>query len=142
MSSPSYNNVTYTDMETDPWWEVDLEGMFAISEIIVHMNLVDVFHDSSDLSIILYDDTNSIVFRHYIADPGNAAFNKIPIPVGTISAKVRLVQLGEGRTLSISEVVVVECIDDPTRDIVLPLGILIPDKIVNYITFSQSGRAR
>ena len=141
MNSLSSNSVTYTDMEKYPWWEVDLEGMYAISEIIVHMSLVDAFHDSSHLSIILYDDTNVIVFRHYIADPADAdaALNKIPIPAGTIAAKVRLVQLGEERTLSISEVVVVECIDGPTREITLPLGTLISGKIVNYITFIQSG---
>ena len=139
MNSLSSNSVTYTDMEKYPWWEVDLEGMYAISEIIVHMSLVDAFHDSSHLSIILYDDTNFIVYRHYIADPADAALNKIPIPAGTIAAKVRLVQLGEERTLSISEVVVVECIDGPTREITLPLGTLISGKIVNYITFIQSG---
>eukprot|EP01083_Nonionella_stella_P138674 422058_1 len=139
IKSSSYNSVTYTDIETDPWWEVDLEGMYAISEIIVQMNLVDEFHDSSNLSIILYDDTNSIVFRQYIEDPGNTALNKIPIPAGTIAAKVRLVQLGEERNLSISEVVVMECIDGPTREIALPLGVLIPAKIVNYITFIQLG---
>jgi len=139
MKSLSSNSVTYTDMETDPWWEVDLERMFSISEIIVHMNMVDVFHDSSDLSMILYDDANSIVFRHYIADPTDVTFNKIPIPAGTKASKVRLVQLGEERTLSISEVVVVECIDGPTREVTLPLGTLIPGKIINYITFIQSG---
>jgi hypothetical protein len=139
MNSLSSKSVTYTDMESDPWWEVDLERMFSISEIIVHMNRVDVFHDSSDLSMILYDDANSIVFRHYIADPTDVTFNKIPIPAGTKASKVRLVQLGEERILSISEVVVVECIDGPTREIALPLGTLIPGKILNYITFIQSG---
>eukprot|EP00554_Chaetoceros_debilis_P009391 CAMPEP_0194101444 /NCGR_PEP_ID=MMETSP0150-20130528/2142_1 /TAXON_ID=122233 /ORGANISM="Chaetoceros debilis, Strain MM31A-1" /LENGTH=281 /DNA_ID=CAMNT_0038788055 /DNA_START=32 /DNA_END=875 /DNA_ORIENTATION=+ len=139
MNYISSKSVTYTDMERDPWWEVDLEGMFSISEIIVHMNIVDVFHDSSDLSMILYDDTNSIVFRKYIADPTDATLNKIPVPAGTKASKVRLVQLGDERTLSISEVVVVECIDGPTREIALPLGTLIPGKIVNYITFIQSG---
>jgi len=139
MSSLSSKSVTYTDMEEDPWWEVDLEEMYAISEIIVHMNIFDLSHDSSDLSVILYDDKNSIVFRHYIADPTDAALNKIPIPAGTKASKVRLVLLGEERTLSISEVVVVECIDGPSREIALPLGTLIPGKVVNYIAFIQSG---
>merc|ERR1711865_166650 len=139
MNSLSSKSVTYTDMEEDPWWEVDLEGMYAISEIIVHMNIIDLSHDSSDLSVILYDDKDSIVFRHYLADPTDATLNKIPIPAGTKASKVRLVQIGDERTLSISEVVVVECIDGPTREIALPLGTLIPGKIVNYITFIQSG---
>ena len=41
--------------------------------------------------------------------------------------------------LSISEVVVVECVDGPTREVFVPLGALFPNEVLNYTTFTQSG---
>lgn len=132
----SPDTVTFTDSESNPWWQVDLEGLFKICEVVVHMG-ANFFSDAVELSIILYDDNDSIVFRYYTADPID--FVNIPIPAGTMAARVRVAQLGENCILSLSEVVVIECIDGPTREIDLPLHVLYPAKTVNYITFIQSG---
>jgi len=81
--------------------------LYAIGEAIVHKGLNDDFLDPSDLSIILYDDINmnTIVFRHYGASPDDVTH--VTIPIGTVASRVRVVQLGEDRSiLSLSEVVV------------------------------------
>ena len=78
---------TCTESETSPWWEVDLERLYAIGEAIVHKGLNDDFLDPSDLSIILYDDINmnTIVFRHYGASPDDVTH--VTIPIGTVASR-------------------------------------------------------
>ena len=73
---------------------LDLEGLYQIG-------------DAVELSIILYDDNETIVFRHYLADL-IGFFNIPPIPVDTMGARIRVVQLGDDRIISLSEVVAID----------------------------------
>ena len=62
------SKVTMTEVEKDPWWEVNLGGMFSISKIILYFNS-DESTDSSDLSISLYNDFNEVMmYRKFFSN--------------------------------------------------------------------------
>lgn len=127
--------VTQTDVEAFPWWEVDLGNLYSISSIIFYMVLEEEEYDPSNLSLILYDDENEIKFRHYVDMP--KAMNEISIPLGTYATRVRFTLYGEKRSLSLSEVIVIEFQSGPTRFVNLPIGVLWAGKTIDLVSFHQ-----
>lgn len=137
--------VTKTEIEDNPWWEVNLEGRYPISKIIVHINFdieIDVFaaeegYRPSNLSLVLYDEVGIIVFRDLISAP--EIVNEILMPLGIFASRVVISLPGEAQVLALSEVIVVESVFGPTRHFNIPIGALWGGETIQYLTFLQGG---
>jgi len=145
---PIVYGVTKTVNEDDPWWEVNLEGLYPISKIIVHMNFeieIDMIpgedegYRPSNLSLVVYDDVGIIVFRDLINTP--EVVNDILMPLGVFASRVVISLPGEAQTLALSEVIVVESVFGPTRHFNIPIGALWDGKTIQYLAFLQRGDA-
>lgn len=138
------HNMTRTQPEDNPWWEVDLEGLYSISAIILYLDMdieTGTFeeYDPSYLTVILYDDKGFIVFRDLILIPDT--INEVSLPLAISASRVKVMLPGEERFLSLSEVVVVESIFGPTRHVDIPIGALWSGETIQYISFLQVGRS-
>ena len=54
--------VALTEVEKDPWWEVELEKLYPISKVILYFD-EDELTDRSGLVISLYDELSTITFQ-------------------------------------------------------------------------------
>jgi len=134
-------SITYTDIENDPWWEVNLEREYSISHVVLYKNTDTIYAFMDDLSNVIvsvYDISNTRVFyqRLSLID----AVTTIEFAPNTIAARVRVALDGERRVLSLGGVQVIERLG-LSRHIDIPIGALFDlygyEPIVNYLTFVQ-----
>ncbi len=143
-----FDGIVSSSLEKDPWWEVDLEGLFAIDQVCLYMGVVgDDIIDStnstsdslfSDMIVQLFDDNGNVVFRSNIAQPSQYK-NIINIPHGTKASKVRVQFRGDEKALVFTEVQITELIFQPAIDVNVPIGTLFGGKRINYVSFIQKG---
>lgn len=98
------NSVTQTDVEDDPWWEVDLEEDFVIKKLIIFKRLGEYGDDLSNLELVIRNSSNREVSRKTI-DRNNESSSSIEIKLDSITGqKVRLSLKGKNRVLCLAEV--------------------------------------
>jgi len=141
LATSEAGSVTYTDVENDPWWEVNLETEYSISHVVLYKNTdtsYAIVDDLSNVTVSVYDSNNARVFyqRLDLVD----AVTTIEVAPNTIAARVRVALDGENRVLSLGGVQVVERLG-LSRQIDIPIGALFDlygyEPIINYVTFVQ-----
>jgi len=141
LTTAEADSVTYTDVENDPWWEVNLEREYSISHIVLYKNAdpsYALMDDLSNVTVSVYDISNTRVFyqRLSLVD----AVTTIEVAPNTIAARVRVALDGDRRVLSLGGVQVIERLG-LSRHIDIPIGALFGlydyEPIVNYVTFVQ-----
>ncbi len=162
-----FHGVVSSSLEKDPWWEVDLEGFFAVKQVVLHVgtsldettNFDSRTSNSatatatddfiiSDMIVQLFDDFGNIVFQTNIAPPQQQQQQQQPstsfknsiivdIPHGTRAAKVRVQMRGDNKVLFLTEVQVIELVFKPTVDIDIPIASLFGVKTIQYVALIQ-----
>ena len=141
LATSEAGSITYTDVENDPWWEVNLEREYSISHVVLYKNTDTSYafmDDLSNVTVSVYDISITRVFyqRLSLVD----AVTTIEVAPNTIAARVRVALDGERRVLSLGGVQVIERLG-LSRHIDIPIGALFDlhgyEPIVNYVTFVQ-----
>ena len=97
------NSITQTRSETNPWWEVELDQVTLLSEVVIHKRK-DKYNDiANNISVSVYKDgDNVIVFEGSdIVDEGEV----IKVNMNVEGQRVRVTLTEEG-VLSLAEVIV------------------------------------
>lgn len=138
----SSNNITSTDIEDFPYWEVDLEGQYHIDQVVIHFipdSDVDILRD---YNVLFIDRKNEISFNYYGDITKEDPVQTINVPLNVVAAKVRIVLNmidDNARILSLVEVEIFQRMTRATKKIDIPLGNLIDGFVVDRIAFVQSG---
>ena len=156
-----YNSVAMSDVQTDPYWEVDLEGEFMLGSIVLHRNLHKeyIYMDSGkDIRVEVRDRNNQLVLSFSITMTLNQSKVALEAPFNTRASKVKVIFHGERRVLSLAEVEVWESnshslagkrsFDIPMGSLLAPQPELIststlapaPALLVKYVTFVQGSK--
>ncbi len=145
-----FDAVVMSSLEKDPWWEVDLEGFFTVSQVVLYMTNIDdeilldsrtTYNSTSDndgLFVQLFDIFENVVFQSNTVQP-TLYKNIIDVPHGIRAAKVRVQRRGDYKALPLTEVQVIELVFKPTVDINVPMGTLFSGKMIHYVAFIQKG---
>lgn len=98
------NSVTQTDVEDDPWWEVDLEEDFVIKKLIIFKRLGEYGDDLSNLEVVIRNSSNKEVSKQAI-DRNDETSPSIEINLDNVTGQsVRLNLKGKNRVLCLAEV--------------------------------------
>ena len=143
LATAEADSVTYTDVENNPWWEVNLEREYSISHIVLYKNAdtgYALMDDLSNVTVSVYDISDTRVFHKVLSLGLVDAVTTIEVELNTIAARVRVALDGERRVLSLGGVQVIERLG-LSRHIDIPIGALFGvyayEPIVNYVTFVQ-----
>jgi hypothetical protein len=136
------NKIASTNVENFPYWEVDLEGQYAIDQVVIHFIPDPAVDLLRDYNVLFIDRKNEISFNYYGDVTKEDPVQIINVPLNVIAAKVRIVMNmidGNARILSLVEVEIFQRMTRTTKKIDIPLGNLNNGFVVDRIAFVQSG---
>ncbi|GFH61904.1 hypothetical protein CTEN210_18380 [Chaetoceros tenuissimus] len=99
-------SVTHTSTETDPWWKVQLQREFSISDIIVYNRSDDCCIDRLNNFRLTVMYNNAVVYLYDDSASTAQSITMIPIEPNVIGDEVKIEIFGPSRTLNLAEVVV------------------------------------
>lgn len=105
-------SVTHTNNEAQPWWRIDLEGLYDISEIKIWNRTDSSTARLSDYDVTILDENEQSVWTNYQASIPSPSISLLPDTVG----QYVVIQLRGTDPLSLAEVEIFgSAIDGPTN---------------------------
>ena len=102
------NSVTHTDLDPQPWWQVDLGGTHSVTAVTI-WNRTDCCTNRLDGSIVqILDDQGNVVGGQPLATSNSAPVQALLFTPPVVGHYVRVVGQGNQQPLSLAEVEVWE----------------------------------
>lgn len=99
------NTVTETELESQPWWQVDFGGVVSIRNLVIFKRMDG--YSLTDFKVTIYDSQDNVVQEQLMSDKsGDAKKIEIILPEKVEGQKLRITQItlnGKSR-LSLAEV--------------------------------------
>ena len=95
------DSMFHTNIERNPWWQVDLQSSFALSSIVLHNRFDSNGDRARTIRVLISQDGNAwtTIYRH-----NGTVFKDLTVDAGGRSARYVRVQLAEPNYLHLLEV--------------------------------------